>query len=192
MPLSSNIIAPACCCRGGEWQTASLPLSWTVGDLGLELKKEEASSLVCKPHRTYSCLTLRLSLYFIQLFNVPLERGTLKSWMKRSLHCGAVLLGTNVASTLPAVIAQWNCMGHQSCFNITSCHCMVEWYYGEPMLLLHCHPSLHSGMVLWGTNTASTSPAVIALWSCTMGHQLCFKVVHCHCMVEVYGAPTLL
>ena len=38
-----------------------------------ELKKEEASSLICIPHRTYSCLITRQSSYFIQLLDVPLE-----------------------------------------------------------------------------------------------------------------------
>ena len=57
--------------------------------------------------------------------------------------------------------------------------------------LQHRPPASHCGAVLRGTNAASTSPAVIARWSGTMGHQRGFDITHLLCTVErYYGAPT--
>ena len=147
----------------------------------------------------------------------------------QSLHCGTVLLGTNAASTsrcshhtvewyygAPTLLShhqqsEW----YYGVLHFAHHHCTVELYYRAPTLPQHSQPSLHSEAVLWGTNEALTLPAVITLWSCIMGHQLCFNIacshhtVHggavlwgtnaastsrsSHCMVEwYYGAPTLL
>ena len=83
-------------------------------------------------------------------------------------------------------------MGHQRGLDIASPHRMVELHYGAPTLLQQCPLSSHIGAVRLGTNAASTLPAVIALWSCTMGHQRGFDIVRSHCTVEGYWAPTRL
>ena len=120
-------------------------------------------------------------------------------------HCplssnGGAVLGTKAALSLPTDIAVWSSTtGHQCCFDIACSHrglghqrgfnitcrcCTVEWYYGAPTRLCHSQQSSHSGAVLWGTNAALTSPAVIALWCCATGHQHCFDVACHHCKVE--------
>ena len=112
-------------------------------------------------------------------------------------HCGAVLRGTNSALSLPTDIAQWRGTGQQrspvvsvpllqpaatsgfssaaATWLLASCHC-TGGLYGAPTLLCHCQPSSHCGAVLWGTNAASTLPAIMALWNCTTGHQLSLDI----------------
>ena len=135
--------------------------------MSFELKKEEASSLICIPHQTYGCLTssLRRGSYFIQLFDIPLE-GVSRFTFFASLIVYA-------ASTSPAVITRWSSTGHQRGFVIARRHHTVEQYYGAPTLfdiarrhrtverygaptrLRHRPPSSHGGAVLRGTNAAS-------------------------------------
>ena len=82
----------------GSWSRAC------VLTMLLELKKEEALSLICIPHWTYCCLTSRLSSYFIQLFNVPLQGVARFTFLcKFDCLCG---------------------------FNITCSHCTVDQYGG--------------------------------------------------------------
>ena len=100
-----------------------------ISSMLFELKKEEASSLICIPHWTYSCRTLRQSSYVIQLFNVPLE---------------------GVARF--TFLCKFDCL---RCFDIASSHCTVDWYRVTTRLR-HCPPSSHGGAVLRGTNAAST------------------------------------
>ena len=201
----------------------------------LELKKEEALSLICIPHWTYCCLTSRLSSYFIQLFNVPLQgvaRFTflckfdcLRSFDNASSHCnvdqygaatllchhsvtryywaptrlqhhqlsshGGAVQDTNTALTLPAVIARWSSTtGHQRGFNIASRHCTGAWY-GAPTLLQYSLLLKHSGAVLQSNNVALTKPAFIALWR-GMGHPHGFDIACHHSTGALYGVATLL
>ena len=172
-----------------------------------ELEKEEASSLICITHLTYCCLTSRLSSYFIQPFNVPLEgvarftflcklivfaaaaspavRSTLERYgaptrrdiARRQEHCGVVLWGTNTAFSSPAVIALWSSMRQQHCFDTAHCHSSGA-QYGAPKRLQHCQQSSHCDVVLWSTNAALSSPAVVTQRSCTMGHRHCKQLLH--------------
>ena len=87
--------------RGMADSLSSSPLdskgSWSrvyISTMSFELKKEEASSLICIPHQTYCCLTFRQSSYFIQLFNVPLE-GVARFSFLCKFDC---LLGCDIAS----------------------------------------------------------------------------------------------
>ena len=118
--------------------------------MSFELKKEEALSLICIPHWTYCCLTSRRSSYFIQLFYDPL-----KGIARFTFLC------------------KFNCLRS---FDIARLHRTVEQYHGAPTLLRHCLQSSHCGAVLWGTNSALTSPAVIAQWCCSTGNQHCFDI----------------
>ena len=142
--------------------------SWSgvcISTMSFELKKEEASSLICIPHWTYCCLTLRQSSYVIQLFDVPLE---------------------GIARF--TFLCEFDCL---RCFNITCCHCTVDQYLA-PTLLRHCPPSSHGGAVLRGTNAASTLPAVIARGRSTR-HQCGFDIAcRLRTVTRYYEAPTRL
>ena len=142
--------------------------SWSrvcISTMLFELKKEEASSLICIPHWTYGCLTSRQSSYVIQLFDVPLE---------------------GIARF--TFLCKFDCL---RCFNIACRHSTVD-QYGAPTRLRHCQPSSHGGAVLRGTNAALTSPTVIARGRGT-GHQRGFDIACRHRTVtRYYEAPTRL
>ena len=128
-------------------------------------------------------------------------------------HCEAVLLSTNTALTLPAVVSQWSCTtGHQCGFEIAHSHCTGA-LYKAPMLLQQCLLSSHGGHCCMGHqrcfNNACSCPMVElyygaptllqhcqqsgAQWSGTMGHQPCFDIAcSCSTVEQYYGAPTLL